>query len=306
MEDKDRLYAAVIGDRSTDYYLEVFQSFDREGKTRPTFNAGAGFGVGLWFLWRKLWLPGLFFLAYAAVAILALIWMSSWMLDLWREASGGFDTSIAIFRFGTLLGVYLIGLGPLILTLDAVFTVPLLLLAAYPPAMGNALYHRYCNRLIDEALRRHKTVGAAEQALVREGGVSHGAVALGVLLLFGMVNFGWSRMNQDQNDAALKSQVVEVHASALPLLNLMAGVFRGLGRWPDRSDGNVGVAVGEKSYYFKNGERRGDYVLLLSGGRHPTAIHYAPLPRPDGRIEWVCTSRGFDAKALPASCRDLR
>ena len=335
MEDRERLYATIVGDRSADYYLDLFERFDRDGKTSPTFNKGAWFGVGLWFLWRRLWLPGLIYICYAAALILAVLMAYSWIADVWEQVSHGHETRSAVFRFVTIVSVYLMGIGAVLTRLEgllSLFSLVLSAVAAFPLFYGNALYYRYCNRRIDDAIRRHKTLGAAEQALIREGsGGSVAGVVVGVVLLVGMVNFGWAKLHEQARQDAMARLVDHANTNMQHQLRLIADmayefgpttlsvvapgypqpeapkvrepVLRG---WPDHRRGNIGILVDDKPYYFKNGDRSGDYILTLVGGRNGMSIVYSPLLRPDGRIEWVCASRGFDARLLPASCRDLR
>ena len=194
------------------------------------------------------------------------------------------------------------------------------------------MYYRYCNRRIDDAIRRHKTVGAAELALVREGvGGSVAGVVVGVALLVCLVNVGWAKMHEAQRQDALKRLINQAHTQMQHQLALMADmayefgpvllpvvppgypepetpkgrepVFRG---WPDQRGGNIGIVVDEKPYFFRSGDRDGEYILTLSGGRHGMSIVYSPLLRPEGRVDWACAGRGFDAELLPVSCRDLR
>jgi len=55
-------YKAAIG-KNTEYYLPIFERFDRDGKTSASWNWAAFFGNWLWCCYRRMYLNGILFLA---------------------------------------------------------------------------------------------------------------------------------------------------------------------------------------------------------------------------------------------------
>ena len=196
VEDRRRLYTAVIGDQSTDYYLEVFEEFDRNGKTSSIPNSGAAFGVGLWFFWRRLWLPGLFYLIYAAIVLVMIFHGVAEVLNMWRELGATApNKAIGIFRFLGMLLLISLAFGAWLVKWETLIFIVLFAVASYPLAMANALYYRYCNRRIEKALTRYRKLEIAERSLIREEGVSYAGVAFGLVFLFSLVIMGWNRLH---------------------------------------------------------------------------------------------------------------
>ena len=257
-EERERLYVAVIGDQSTDYYVEKFQSFDEAGRTRMTANRGAATGTGLWFFWRGLWLPGLLYLVYAAAVVISLFYITNGLGDLWQQISAHEKNErAAVFWFVGILFIAVYAAGAMIFTWQGILIMLVLtVFAQFPPFMVNALYYRHCNRRINAAMARYRSVGAAEKALSLSGGVSYAGLFVGIVVLVVMVNFGWGKLNQEKNDNQLGSTVSAANESMRYHLMLIGSRFSALNKWTDHSSGNIGVYIRSNTkrqqvFYFK-------------------------------------------------------
>jgi cell division septation protein DedD len=133
------LYRAALGPLNTDYYLQVFASFDAAGRAGPRWNWAAGLCTLNWMVLRQLWGAAL---AYTG-GLVALVLLA-------------------------------VGLGQLVLKLSMPGQVGLLAVVAaiavgVPGLYGNALVYRHCFRKIGLALERHSRLEDACDMLRREG-----------------------------------------------------------------------------------------------------------------------------------------
>ena len=145
------LYAAVIGEKNTIYYLEKFQRIDQqESGLKASWNWSAFLFSGLWLLYRKIYL---WFFAYwiLGASIVCLVIFNV------ADSSKAFDIVFYItLAFHLFCGIY-----------------------------GNSIYHKSVNKKIETAKLTLNDDKLLERTLSSEGGTSIGQTAsfLSVLTL---------------------------------------------------------------------------------------------------------------------------
>ncbi len=145
------LYAAVIGEKNTVYYLDKFQRFDQqESGLKTSWNGSAFLFSGFWLLYRKIYLW--FFAYWILEASIAYLVLSSL-----ADSSKAFDVVLCVtLAFHLLCGIY-----------------------------GNSIYHKCVNKKIEKTKSLLNDDELLEKTLSNEGGTSIGQTAsfLSVLTL---------------------------------------------------------------------------------------------------------------------------
>ncbi len=196
-------YEAAIGP-NTGYYLKYFEDLDAGG-SKAGWHWPAFFVTTFWFIYRKMWLPG----------ILNFFW-----------------PIIAIIIGGILMAV---------LGITAGIVIYLLLLAAPSillPIYANAIYRRHIHQLVE---RLPAAVAAAPEKRVarleREGGTSAGAVfgvvAAGLFFYVFIIGILAAIAIPAYQDYTIRSQVTEGLNLASPLKAAVAEFWAQHHRWPE-------------------------------------------------------------------------
>jgi len=154
------LYAACIGPEKLEYYLPIFERFDRNG-IRPTLNLPALFVTFFWLIYRRMRL--------AAVVYLILPLPLMILIELLVRAIGGPGLMAAV-------SPYL-----MFATLGVLWIVV--------PMYANALYYQHCRKRIADV--RIATDDPADQLarLSRKGGGQTWGVVV-ALVLYGLLYLG--------------------------------------------------------------------------------------------------------------------
>jgi hypothetical protein len=148
-------YAAVIGPRNTEYYLERFHAL-QQGGSPVGWHWPAFFATGFWLLHRRMW--GLA-LAYWLVLPYA-VGVPLMLLLRWLGVGDGLA-----------------------------FLVVVVLVYVAPAMFATAIYHWWCRRRIERARARGKS-GEALLATVEVQGGTGGAAVLAAVLIVGMMFIG--------------------------------------------------------------------------------------------------------------------
>lgn len=284
-------YEAAIGP-NTGYYLKHFEDLDAGG-SKAGWHWPAFFVTTFWFIYRKMWFPG----------ILNFFW-----------------PIIAIIIGGILMAV---------LGVTAGIVIYLLLLAAPSillPTYANAIYRRHIHQLVE---RLPASVAAAPEKRVarleREGGTSAGAVfgvvAAGLFFYVFIIGILAAIAIPAYQDYTIRSQVTEgLNLASRPKADVVE-FWAQHHRWPEQADfgdemprgmfvESVGVAAGSVVIRYGNQAHKNIAKLRLA---------LSPSVTADDDIIWTCGNAtlpegaepaggpsGSDIpnKYLPASCRD--
>lgn len=288
-------YEAAIGP-NTGYYLKRFEDLDAGGP-RAGWHWPAFFATPFWFVYRKMWLPGLlaFFWPFIAIVVGSIL--------------------LAVLRPGLVVGILLF----------------VLLLAAPPillPIFANAIYWRHVRRLIEGLPGSIAQVPDRRQArLERDGGTSVGGVVgvavAGVFVYVFLLGVLAAISIPAYQDYTIRAQIMEG-------LNLASGVkaevaeFRAQqGAWPEQADVGSKMPIGK---YVTAVEVSAGSVVITYGNDANKVLagqRVALLPGIDanGDLFWACGNApmpggftpgdgpyGSDVpdKYLPANCRAPR
>jgi len=288
-------YQAAIGTNS-EYYLPRFEELDRGG-SRIGWNWPAFFVTSPWFLYRKMWLPGVLNLVYP-FALSFVCGIAAAVLV------GPIKEHPAIFGFAFL----------------ALLAAPWFLLPMY----ANALYWRHIGKLI-ERMPRAVAQDPARRAvrLEREGGTGGGGViavclVLGFIFITGLLAAIAIPAYQDYT---IRAQVTEGLNLAVPIKASVAEFYAQNGNWPEQVD--LGAEVPSGKYVSKVVVKGGSVIIVYGGNANAKlqsqGLALAPALGSQGDIVWICGNRaapsgthrtadgptGSDLpdKYLPSACR---
>jgi hypothetical protein len=283
-------YESAIGP-NTGYYLKYFEDFDA-GESKAGWHWPAFFVTTLWFVYRKMWLPGMLNFFWPIISLI--------------------------------VGAILVG----VLGVTAGIVLYLLLLAAPAillPMFAKAIYWRHVHTLVE---RLPPPVAASPEKraarLEREGGTSIGAVAgvaaAGLFVYAFMLGTLAAIAIPAYQDYNIRVQVTNG-------LNLATEVKWGVEeywtrhrRWPDQADLTEAIPSGRNVQSV--GVASGSVVITYGKEAHEALsrrrVILLPGVTPDGRIVWACGNAslpdgavsaggvsGSDVpdKYLPAACR---
>ena len=261
-------------------------------------------GLGVWLFWRRLWLYGLAYVALAAVALFGLIHLVIIpYIDTISALKPAENQVLASFRLIIVTGLHLFSA----LFSLGFWTIPVFLLfgilGSLPSQFGTAWYYRYCNHRIEGALKQYRTEEAAAKALSNSSGTSSIGAIFSIALLVAMVMTAFNIQastkgsSEDEKWAAWTHNRTQTHAE---LKNRGLSLYANLGRWSPESRKIPLVITEADAVVMKL------YFKPDNPANVKKAIIYHPIQRANGSIEWACSSRGFDRKLLPATCRDLK
>jgi type IV pilus assembly protein PilA len=283
-------YEAAIGP-NTGYYLKHFEDLDAGG-SKAGWHWPAFFATTFWFVYRKMWVPG----------ILNFFW-----------------PIIAIVIGGILMAVLGVTVGIVIYLL--LLAAPSLLLPIY----ANAIYRRHVHRLVE---RLPASVAAAPDKRVarleREGGTSAGAVfgvvAAGLFFYVFIIGILAAIAIPAYQDYTVRSQVVEGLNLASPLKAEVVEFWAQHHRWPEQAD--FGDEMPRGKHVESVGVAAGSVVIRYGNQAHENIanlrVALTPGVTADGDIRWTCGNAsmpdgvepaggpsGSDLpnKYLPANCR---
>jgi Tfp pilus assembly major pilin PilA len=288
-------YELAIGP-NTEYYLPRFESFD-SGGSRAGWHWPAFFVTAPWYLYRKMYVPGVLMLLYPWIALI--------IISIIVAAS---QPSPAV---GTVIGLI-------------IFLAPSLLLAAY----ANSIYHRHLTKIITSIPR-----AIAEQPdkravrIERNGGTGTG-VMIGILvggffLATAFIGILAAIAIPAYQDYTIRAQIAEGLNLAVPLKAEIAEYYAQRGSWPEQSDLTQELPSGQ---YVSGIEVQGGSIVISYGAKANSNIQnqrlvLSPALDMQDNISWICGNgdvkpgvRRADGpygsevpdKYLPMACRTPR
>ena len=287
-------YEAAIGPNAG-YYLARFQEFDA-GESQTGWNWPAFFVTSCWFLYRKMWLPGLLNLCYPLILLFVL-----------GIAFGLLRPSVPV----------MVGSALLLLVLPSILL----------PMFANAIYWRHIRRVIESLPQSVAQVPDKRIArLERNGGTGPGAM-IGVILGGGfffifVIGILAAIAIPAYQDYTIRAQITEGLNLASAPKAAVAEYFAQNKGWPENSEvAGINAISGKytQSVNVENGS-----VVIVYGGAANTKITGKTLillpgrsargdviwacagVKPDGVVEFAQGRYGTDLelKYLPASCRN--
>jgi type IV pilus assembly protein PilA len=286
-------YEAAIGP-NTGYYLSKFEAFDA-GQSKASWHWPAFFVTSCWFLYRKMWLPGLLNLAYPFIL--------SFVLGI---AFGVAKPPIPV----------MVGLSLVLLVLPSILL----------PIFANAIYWRHIHNLIDGLpgsvaqvpekrmgrLERNGGTGAGAMVAVIVGGGFFFIFIVGILAAIAIPAYQdytiRAQISEGLNlSSGAKAAVAEYFAAhnAWPENAAAAGVTPASGKYVqsvDIENGSVVIIYGAAA----NTQITGKTLILLPGRTAKGDVVWACANvQPDGVVEFAPGRYGTDLvlKYLPQRCR---
>ena len=271
-------YEAAIGS-NLEYYLRRFEEFDRGGAW-ASWHWPAFFATSPWYLYRKMWLPG----------ILNLVWP---------------------FILLVFCGIAFAAFRQPVEAHPVVFTLLFLALLAVPwfvlPIYANALYWRHIRNLI---ARLPRSVAQAPDKrvarLTREGGTGVGPMIGACLGLgFFLVSFVGGMVAAiaipAAQDYTIRAQVAEGLKLAAPRKAQVAEYWAQNRHWPDQAD--FGTEMPSSMYVRSVGVAGGSVVVTYGNAANPLigGQRIALVPGVDARgdVHWSCGNASHQPGVTP-------
>jgi type IV pilus assembly protein PilA len=230
-------YEVAIGPNA-DFYLPRFEEFDKGG-SQLSWNWPAFFATSPWFVYRKMWVPGLLNLCYPIILLFIVSIASAFLID-----------SIKAY--------------------PVAFLVLFLVLLAAPwfllPMFANAIYWRHIRGLVE---RRPPLLeqGPDKRAayLARIGGTGAGALVavlacLAVLLVV-FVGIGAAIAIPAYQDYTIRAQITEGLNLAITPKAAVAEYYAQNGSWPEDSEA-AGMEVVSGKYVESLTVQKGSIVVV--------------------------------------------
>ena len=268
--DRSELYAAQIGPKNQEYYLEKFARINEaDGGFIPSWNWAAFLFSAPWALYRKMY--AVFFAAVAAgvlwEAIVAVL-LPPWPLG-----------NLFYFAAWVFFGLY-----------------------------GNALYYRHASKKIDTAFALVGDADRAALEIGFKGGVHRWVAPVFILGPFlAGVFFGISI--PAYQDATIRAQVSVGLDDAADIRTAVSAHYETTGNLP-ADNASAGLPMPERmAGDYVSGVRidRGAVVITF-GNKAAVPIQgrtlvLVPEVQPDNTLGWGCGSQTINPKHLPAQCR---
>ena len=288
-------YEAAIGP-NTGHYLKYFEAFDG-GESRAGWHWPAFFATPWWFIYRKMWMPGILSLVYPWILAIVL----------------GIVFAILFATRNPPVGA-MVGIASLLLI------APYVLLPIY----ANALYWRHIRRLIERLPRSIAQVPEKRIArLERNGGTAVGPM-LGIMVgggFFLFIPMMAAISIPAYQDYTIRSQVTEGLMLASSVKAQVAEYWAQHQAWPDQAD------LGQETPSGKNvtqvSVQHGSVVITYGNLANPhikdQRLALLPGVSEGGDIVWACGNASLPAgvkssggpfgsdvanKYLPKSCRE--
>jgi type IV pilus assembly protein PilA len=262
--DAQRLsdYEAAVGP-NREYYLPKFEQYDEAG-TSASWHWPAFFVTSPWFIYRKMWLPGILNIAYP------------WLLTL----------VMAIVAAAAKLPPVVTG-GLYLLLLAA----PSFVLAAY----ANPMYYRHVRKLIDRLPGSVAALPDKRQLrLERQGGTGVGAMigilAGGFFVALFFIGIIAAISIPAYQDYTIRSQVTEGLNLASGVKAEVAEFYSENHRWPDQADLPSDAPTGKHVSAIRV---RGGSVIIVFGNEANKLIQnqglaLTPALDTNDEIRWIC------------------
>lgn len=289
-------YEAAIGPNSG-YYLKYFEAFDA-GESRASWHWPAFFVPSFWFMFRKMWLPG----------ILTLLW-----------------PVIAYFVLG--IALIAIAAATKAVPVTAMIVGGLVFIAPYfvIPIYANALYWRHVRKLIGSLpnsvaqvpdkriarLERNGGTGVGPMIAVIVGGGFFFIFVVGILAAIAIPAY---------QDYTIRAQITEGLDLASPLKAQVAEFWTQHQTWPEQAD--LGDQIPSGKYVTQVTAHAGSVVITFGNQANAKLANQrlAILAGvgPGGDIVWACGNASLpdgvkssggpygsdvENKYLPAKCR---
>jgi Tfp pilus assembly major pilin PilA len=272
-----QLYAAVIGPKNTEYYLDYFAKADLAGRAKASWHWPALFANFYWMLYRKLWIPA------------------------------------AVYFFAPAVTVFLAALLAIVLELGTQAATALMVLAsmgvAYvvPAMYGNRWYYNRCRELVDRARRAHNSLEDQLQWLAREGGTSRAGIWIPVVMtVIALIGILAAIAIPAYQDYTTRAQVTEGLNLASPVKAAITESYTNTGVWPKDN-----AAAGQPE---KISGRYVESVQIVGSGLIITFKDAEPVSKPlqgkdlyivaglstNGDVVWQCGSKTMAAGLEPA------
>jgi len=290
------LYETAIG-RNSGYYLPRFEEFDRGG-SKLGWHWPAFFVTSFWFLYRKMWVPGILNLVYPWVMTVVL--------------------TIVVAVFSQAFKAHPVLFGVLAWL---VLAAPSILL----PMFANAIYWRHIRGLIEGMPASVAAVPEKRNArLERDGGTGVGAlvavIAVASFFFVGFVGILAAIAIPAYQDYTIRAQVSIGLQDATHIKAGVADYWAENEAWPEHADILDRTPSGK---YVTSVEVHGGSIVITYGGEANSNIsgkRLALMPgvTEQGDVVWICGNAGLpegvqpaggpqgaelDNKYLPAVCR---
>lgn len=287
-------YEAAIGP-NRHYYMPKFEEFGERG-THATWNWPAFFVTSPWFIYRKMWLPGILNLAYP--------WVITIICSL-----------LAVVIKAPILGV---------IVWLVLLAAPSFLLAAH----ANSLYYRHVQKLIESLpasiaaqpdkrtlrLERNGGTGVGPMIGVLAGMFFVGLFMIGILAAISIPAY---------QDYTIRSQVTEGLNLAGRVKAEVAEFYATNHRWPEKSDMTGGPVSGK---YVASVEVYEGSVVITYGNQANAKLRdqrlaLTPALDMSDNVRWICgngkvhpgehmaegpSGSDLPEKYLPSACRTPR
>lgn len=264
-------YAAAIGPKATDYYLDEFEKL-HDGRS-AAWHWPAFFVTLFWLMRRRMW-------GKAAIYV-----VGSWVLSLFGSVMFAVSAWLgAVYQLALAIGFFVV-----------------------PAMVANRLYFQHCTRLIENATKEARNRDQALGIVSGRGGTSGGAFALAlVVVLIGFVGILAAVALPAYQDYTIRAKATEVIVAMAPSRVAVHEYHERTGRLPATLQ-ETGVGYPSASRYGSAVEYDAATGTISTRATLSSTVSASivmkPLLSSDGRLSWSCGSPDLAAKFLPQTCR---
>lgn len=276
----EEYYAAVLGPKNRDYYLEHFSRFDDERKLGPSWNWSAFLVTFYWLLYRKMWRNAAIYFLLPCV-----LWLLLWLVGAVAGSLVGIVASLEYFAY-------------VIVVLVAM------------PMYANALYYQHCTRMIETV--RSTTQGTQKQLeeLAGKGGTSRAAYNFALSVTFIAVIGALAAIGipayQDNAARARMTEALTVGKDATAYVDDYFTQYRSIPSNLDAANFMSSLPPSVKEVSVDN--QAGTIIITMTGGKaiDGKSLKFVAATGGGDYLRWTCTSEQIEDRYLPQECRQGR
>jgi hypothetical protein len=270
------LFRMAVGP-AADFYAPRFLEYERVGRSFPSWNWAPLLAPAVWAIYRRLWLPGLAFIAWPLLAI-AVFWIAlRHLADI--NAIGLVGTAIVVWFIPSIVGALI----------------------------GNTLLYRRARHLVGTAEARTTQTDKAARWLSRRAVVAPVQAAATTAAMVVALGAVLPNLQSAYADQVVRSRITGMMAAIQPLQRQLEEWF--ISNSPsdapqiDMAEARPGAELFEKvNVSLTNGR-----VRLALGASIPElygrSILLAPTIDRRRQVRWICIPVDIPARYLPEECR---
>lgn len=277
---KDDYYKAALGERNQIYYLKKFQQFDLQGKTSFTWPKPIHFFLTFpWLCYRGMYLNAFLYLISPFI-LMILVFLANG-----TDIKNG-ESSYIIFQI-----------------------IMFCISSIYIPARANAIYYNYINKKIIKVKLKYFDSKEQLLKLAKDGGTSFtaGTGPIIALIVVAIIGITAAVALPAYQDYTRRAQVATGFSFGSDAAQKISDYYSKKKTGPvDLGITGYALAPSESVKDVTYDSQTGLLTITLRDSFFNAKSLLLIPAVTDGRVAWLCTSKGIDRKYLPQSCRETQ